>query len=111
MYIKEDNNNNDIAWIDKEGFNGFGYEWRVWSNLPEGQVQPSVQWSSQSADRSGLLQVSEQGEPHSWCCMLKGHDLAENRKSSMMLAFPLKCWERVFNISVFCQDIMDNIRV
>lgn len=44
-----------------------------------------------SVHRSGLLQVSEQGEPHSWCCMLKGHDLAESRKSSMMLAFPLKC--------------------
>lgn len=59
-------------------------------SLPGGQTQPSVQWSSQSADRSGLLHVSEQGEPHSWCCMLKGHNLAESRKNIIMLTFPLK---------------------
>lgn len=71
-------------------------------SLPGGQTQPSVQWSSQSADRSGLLHVSEQGEPHSWYCMLKGHNLAESRKSIIMLIFLLKCWENsICNLGCF----------
>lgn len=48
-------------------------------DLPGGQKQPSTQWSSQSWDRSGLEQVSAHGEPHSWCCRLRGHARAAGR--------------------------------
>lgn len=71
-------------------------------SLPGGQTQPSVQWSSQSADRSGLLHVSEQGEPHSWYCMLKGHNLAEIRKNIILQSFHLECWEdSICNLGCF----------
>lgn len=55
--------------------------WRaeVWvhKDLPGGQKQPSMQCSSQNWDRSLLVHVSAQEEPHSSYCMLKGHFLAE----------------------------------
>ena len=49
-------------------------------DLPGGQKQPSTQWSSQSWERSGLEQVSAQGEPHSWCRMLRGQVWAAERR-------------------------------
>lgn len=54
-------------------------------DLPGGQKQPSTQWSSQSWDRSGLEQVSAHGEPHSWCCRLRGHVRAAGRGQCLAL--------------------------
>lgn len=45
-------------------------------NLPSGQKHPSTQWSSHNWLLSRLLQVSEQGLPHSWYSMLKGQVFA-----------------------------------
>lgn len=52
----------------------------VRKDLPGGQKQPSMQCSSQNWERSLLVHVSAQEEPHSSYCMLKGHFLAESLK-------------------------------
>lgn len=68
--------------------------WGRDSILPSGQKQPATQWSSQTWERWKLEQVSTQGEPHSWCCMLRGHVGAAGRPERQIVSgqFLLTCW-------------------